>query len=141
MRGYGTKFVWNSVMSTLRAPSKRVLLHSFGTMTLQKVLSLGRPQATVIIAKLWELSKNMARTFIWAVHMTRLLPQANGGTMKSRSIMEGTVLTQPITLRWCGRVQKKLVVEKGLHRAVVTSGCASTCQWEMCITTSQTMSR
>merc|ERR1711981_1386864 len=23
MRGYGTKFVWNSVMSTLRAPSKR----------------------------------------------------------------------------------------------------------------------
>merc|ERR1719253_1616699 len=23
MRGYGTRFVWNSVMSTLRAPSKR----------------------------------------------------------------------------------------------------------------------
>ena len=23
MRGYGTKFVWNSVTSTLRAPSKR----------------------------------------------------------------------------------------------------------------------
>merc|ERR1719178_642264 len=23
MRGYGTKLVWNSVMSTLRAPSKR----------------------------------------------------------------------------------------------------------------------